>query len=134
MPKISFLLAWTVGCIMGTTLFPMQSLAQTNGDARKGAALFASHCAECHSMKDGKHKKGPSLFLTIGTKAGQQPGFSYSEAMKDSNLTWTAESLARYITNPKVALPGGKMKYDGMDAASERTDLIAYLAVQGKLP
>ena len=85
-------------------------------------------------MKEGKHKKGPSLFLTLGTKAGQQAGFAYSDAMKASNWTWNAETLARYLTNPKSALPGGKMKYDGLESAADRGDLMAYLAVQGKLP
>lgn len=115
-------------------LLPLMAWAETPGDAKKGSALFATHCAECHSMKEGKHKKGPSLFLTLGTKAGQQPGFAYSDAMKASGWTWNADLLNKYITNPKVALPGGKMKYDGLESAADRTDLIAYLAVQGKLP
>ena len=85
-------------------------------------------------MKEGKHKKGPSLFLTLGTRAGQQSGFAYSDAMKASNWTWNVETLSRYLANPKNALPAGKMKYDGLEAAADRADLMAYLAVQGKLP
>ena len=115
-------------------LLPVASWADVPGDAKKGAALFATHCAECHSMKEGKHKKGPSLFLTLGTKAGLQAGFAYSDAMKASNWTWNTELLSKYLTNPKAALPGGKMKYDGLESAADRSDLIAYLAAQGKLP
>lgn len=134
MKKNAFALS---GCWLGCLvlgLLPTWALAQSMGDARKGAALFATHCSECHSMKEGKHKKGPSLFLTLGTKAGQQPGFAYSDAMKASNITWNAETLSRYITNPKTALPGGKMKYDGLESAAERADVLAYLSAQGKLP
>jgi len=106
--------------------------AQPVGDAQKGASLFATHCAECHSMKEGKHKKGPALFSILGTKAGQQAGYAYSEAMKSSNVTWTAEALGRYVTSPKGFIPGGKMKYDGMENPGERADLLAYLSSQGK--
>lgn len=98
------------------------------GDIGKGAALFATHCAECHSMKEGKNKKGPSLFATLGTKAAQREGFAYSDSLRNSQLVWNAEALSRYIANPRTAVPGGKMKYDGLDSASERNDLIAYLA------
>lgn len=108
------------------------AVCQPLGDAQKGAAVFATHCAECHSMREGKHKKGPSLFQALGTKAGQQAGFAYSDAMKSSNLTWTVDSLSKYVTNPRVFLPGGKMKYDGLESSADRVDLLSYLATQGK--
>ena len=111
--------------------FMQQALAQS-GDVSKGSALFATHCAECHSMKEGKSKKGPSLFATFGSKAGQHEGFAYSDALKNSQLVWNAETLSRYLASPKTAVPGGKMKYDGLDNAKDRTDLMAYLANQGK--
>lgn len=97
------------------------------GDINHGAALFATHCAECHSMKEGKNKKGPSLFATFGAKAAQREGFAYSDALRNSQISWTADALSRYIANPRTAVPGGKMKYEGLASASERQDLIAYL-------
>lgn len=100
------------------------------GDVTKGAALFATHCSECHSMKEGKDKKGPTLFNIFGTKAAQREGFSYSDAMRAGQLTWNVETLSNYIANPKKTVPGGKMKYDGLDNAAERADLIAYLALK----
>lgn len=102
------------------------------GDLNKGAALFATHCAECHSMKEGKNKKGPSLFGIFGAKAAQREGFAYSDALKASPVVWNADALSRYLSDPRAAVPGGKMKYDGMASASERADLIAYLAASGK--
>lgn len=98
------------------------------GDIGKGSALFATHCAECHSMKEGKNKKGPSLFATFGAKAAQREGFAYSDALRNSQLVWTAETLSRYIANPRTTVAGGKMKYEGLESASERNALIAYLA------
>jgi cytochrome c len=101
-----------------------------SGDVAKGAALFATHCSECHSVKEGKNKKGPSLFNIFGTKAAQREGFSYSDAMRAGQLTWNVETLSNYIANPKKTVPGGKMKYDGLDNAAECADLIAYLALK----
>ena len=108
------------------------SASAQQGDLNKGAALFATHCAECHSMKEGKNKKGPSLFAIFGAKAAQREGFAYSDALRSSPLVWNADGLSRYLSDPKAAVPGGKMKYDGMASASERADLIAYLAASGK--
>ncbi|WP_028312811.1 c-type cytochrome [Derxia gummosa] len=98
------------------------------GDAKLGADLFSEHCAECHSLKEGRNKKGPSLFASVGRKAGQIGDFSYSDALKASGITWTPEQLDAYLKAPKQAVPGGKMKYDGMAEAKDRADLIAYLA------
>lgn len=97
-------------------------------DLKVGADAFAEHCSECHSLKEGKHKKGPSSFATLGRKAGTQEGFAYSDALKSSGIVWTAQTLDTYLTQPKKAVPGGKMKYDGLPDPAVRADLIAYLA------
>ncbi len=102
--------------------------AAQQGDAVKGSAVFATHCAECHSLKEGKDKKGPSLFHVFGAKAARREGFMYSDAMRASQFTWDADTLAKYVASPKKYLPGGKMKYDGLESESERADLIAFLA------
>ena len=102
--------------------------ARAAGDAKAGADVFATECAECHSLKEGKHKKGPSMFATLGRKAGQQADFDYSVALKASAIVWTPEQVDAYITAPKLAVPGGKMKYDGLASARARADLLAYLA------
>lgn len=101
------------------------------GDVRAGAALFATHCSECHSVREGKDKKGPSLYGVLGHKAAQREGFVYSEAMRASGITWTAEPLSAYLANPPKVVPSGKMKYDGVLSEAERRDLIAYLASNG---
>lgn len=118
--------------VLGLGLGALGSAWAQQGDITKGAALFATHCAECHSVKEGKDKKGPSLFGIFGAKAAQREGFAYSDAMRNGHLTWNAETLGSYIANPKKAVPGGKMKYDGLESATERADLIAYLAAQGR--
>ena len=93
-----------------------------------GADAFATECAECHSLKQGKNKKGPSLFAVVGRKAGSVEDFKYSSAMTSSGIVWAAEQIDSYITLPKKAVPGGIMKYDGLPDAKARADLIEYLA------
>lgn len=99
----------------------------TGDDAKAGEDVFATHCAECHSLKSGKQKKGPSVFGIVGRKAGLIAGFDYSDALKSSGLVWTSPALDAYITLPKKAVPGGRMKYDGLPDPKARADLIAFL-------
>lgn len=114
------------GALVAAMLLPLT--VQAAGDVKLGADVFAEQCAECHSLKDGKNKKGPSLFGSAGRKSAFVSDFAYSDAMKASGINWTPEQLDAYIALPKKAVPGGKMKYDGLPDAKARADLIAYLA------
>ncbi|MBS0349253.1 MAG: c-type cytochrome [Proteobacteria bacterium] len=97
-------------------------------DVEKGKDVFATECAECHSVREGKNKKGPSLFGVVGRKAATVADASYSDALKASGITWTPDKIDAYVTAPKKVVPGGKMKYDGLASAAERAELLAYLA------
>jgi cytochrome c len=99
-------------------------------DPGHGRDVFAEECAECHSVREGKNKKGPSLFAVVGRKAGTVADFNYSEAMKASGIAWSPERIDAYVAAPRKVVPGGKMKYDGLASAPDRADLIAYLASQ----
>ena len=103
------------------------TLASAAGSIKKGAAIYKRECAECHTMKDGTNKKGPSIFRLIGRKAGTIANYDYSSAIKDSGIVWSTEKLDLYIKNPNKVVPGGKMKYEGLSSAKSREDLIAYL-------
>ena len=101
-------------------------------DATAGGKVFATECGECHSVREGKDKKGPSLFGIVGAKAAQREGWVYSDALRGANITWTPDKLASYLENPKKLVPGGKMKYDGLPDAKQRDDLLAWLATAAK--
>ena len=98
------------------------------GDPMRGAGEFNQDCAVCHSIMEGRNKKGPSLFAVVGRKAGSIADFAYSDAMKQSGIEWTPDKLDAYITNPKEAVPGNKMFFNGISEAQEREDIIAYLS------
>jgi len=106
--------------------------AHAAGDAAKGGTVFNEECADCHSIKEGKNKKGPSLFGVVGRASGSNADFNYSAAMKASGLIWSPDRIDAYIHDPKAVVPGGKMKYDGLPEAQARADLIAYLAAKGQ--
>ncbi|TCJ18401.1 c-type cytochrome [Parasulfuritortus cantonensis] len=105
-----------------------QAPAFAAGDAGKGQGVFKEQCAECHSVEAGRNRKGPSLFGVLGRAPGSVADYEYSDAMKANAEAWSEARLNDYISHPRRVVPGGKMKYDGLDDAGDRADLIAYLA------
>jgi cytochrome c len=59
------------------------------------------------------------------------PNYNYSDANKESGLTWDEATLKEYLTNPKAKIPGTKMIFAGLPKESDRDDLVAYLAQFG---
>ena len=47
--------------------------------------------------------------------------------MKRSGISWTPETLDKFITDPQTMVPANRMPYAGMENAADRADLIAYL-------
>ena len=105
--------------------FSTSSLAA--GDVAAGKQV-AIRCEACHSFVDGKIKIGPSLFGVVGRKAGTVPNFSYSNALKNSGIVWTADKLDGFLGGPKTLVLGNHMGYRGVTKQDDRANLIAYLA------
>ena len=89
---------------------------------------FNRHCGGCHVLKDGAtHGVGPDLKGIVGSSAASAPGFSYSPAMRDSNIRWTPEALDRFIAAPHHVVPGTSMSASGLSNAELRAAIIRYL-------
>lgn len=99
-----------------------------SGSVSIGQQQFEHECAKCHRLQAGKNEKGPQLKRIYGAKAGLLTDYNYSDAMKHSQLTWTADNLDKLMTNPKQLVPNTKMKTDPLSDAQKRQDIIAYLA------
>ena len=89
-------------------------------------AAFAP-CKACHSVEPGKNGIGPSLAGIFGDRAAIVPGFEFSDAMKNSGLTWNQATLDRYLTDPRGVVPGTKMAFGGVKDAAQRQAIINYL-------
>jgi len=95
-------------------------------DVEAGKADFKK-CALCHTVEAGKNKIGPSLFGVVGRKSANLDNFDYSEAMKKFDQTWDAETLDKYLADPRAVVPNTKMIFPGIKDEKERQDVIAYL-------
>lgn len=99
-----------------------------DAEVQAGAAYFKKTCGLCHTAEAGKNKVGPSLFGVIGRKSGTAEGFNYSDAMKNANITWSAEMLEKYLPDPKALVPGNKMTFAGVKNPEDLKNVIAYLS------
>ena len=95
------------------------------GDAKAGEALYQDRCALCHLAEGGG--EGPTLRGVYGRPAAAVAGFTYTDALKASKLSWTGPNLDRFLADPAKAVPGTGMPISVPDA-KERADLIAYFA------
>ena len=111
--------------VLGTTLL-LIAAAFADGDPVRGESRFKD-CAACHKLDAGSNGVGPSLHGIFERKAGELTDFRYSPAMKRSGITWTPETLEKFISDPQAMVPANRMPYAGMADPSDRVDLIAYL-------
>ncbi|MBV5269768.1 MAG: cytochrome c family protein [Afipia sp.] len=96
-------------------------------DADAGKRVF-NKCLACHAIGPGATTKvGPELNGVIGRKAGSVAGYNYSDANKNSGITWTEEEFAAYIRNPQGVIKGTKMTFAGLKNDKEIADLTAFL-------
>ena len=96
-------------------------------DAAAGKTSF-NKCLACHAVGEGaKNKVGPVLNGLDGRKSGTVEGYSYTEANKNSGITWSKEQFLDYIKDPKAKIPGTKMIFAGIKKDNEAADLWAFL-------
>jgi cytochrome c len=102
--------------------------AHADGDADAGKKVFRK-CQACHTAGAGEpHKVGPNLHGVVGRAAGTADGYTrYSDALKESGVTWDEASLTKYLHNPKEFIPGNQMAFPGLRKDADVENAIAYL-------
>jgi len=99
-------------------------LATAEADAVRGEQLFGERCAACHAIDT--NRTGPMLGGLVGRKAGSAPGYKYSPALSDADLTWSPDNLDRWLADPRKFIPDARMPVRVLEASARR-DIIAYL-------
>ena len=112
--------------LMSTGVHAETPPAMPAGDATRGQGLYQA-CSGCHSIDD--NDVGPRHRGVVGRKAGSLPDYTYSQALRNAQFTWDAETLNRWLISPQAVVPGTKMFFSLQDAQM-RADIIAYLAQQ----
>jgi len=101
-------------------------------DVAAGKTSFVK-CMACHAIGEGaKNKVGPELNGLNGRTSGTAPNYSYSDANKNSGITWSEAEFKDYIKDPKAKIPGTKMIFAGIKNEKEVNDLWAFLAQYDK--
>src|SRR5215813_8433163 len=110
-----------ITCLVGTSSALAQDAAAGENSLKK--------CLPCHSIGEGaKNKVGPELNGLDGRKSGSAPDYSYSDANKNSGITWSEAVFKEYIKDPKAKVPGTKMIFPGIKNEKEINDLWAYVS------
>jgi cytochrome c len=101
------------------------SLAQ---DVAAGETSFKK-CMPCHDIgEDAKTKVGPELNGLDGRKSGTAPDFNYSDANKNSGITWSEATFKEYIKDPRAKIQGTKMIFPGIKNEKEVDNLWAFVS------
>ena len=97
-------------------------------DLAAGKSSF-NKCLACHAIGEGaKNKVGPELNGLDGRHSGTAEGYSYSDANKNSGITWSEAQFKEYIKDPKAKIPGTKMAFAGIKSENEINNLWAYVS------
>jgi cytochrome c len=107
---------------------PAPVAAQPETDHGRGAELFRA-CVACHTVTpDGGHRAGPTLYRLFGRRAGSQPGYPYSETLRESHVVWNEATVDRlFQLGPDEFVPGSKMPLQRMPDDDDRAELVDYL-------
>jgi cytochrome c len=93
-------------------------------DTARGKELFEKRCSGCHSPD--RDMEGPHLGGVYGRRSGTIPDFPYSDALKKAQITWNADTLDRWLTDPEQLVPNTDMAFR-VQKADERNEIIQYL-------
>lgn len=102
---------------------------QLTDDMDPGERQFARKCSVCHTLTpDDANRAGPTLYGVFGRRVGTLPDYPYSDALKNSDIIWTEETISRLFDHgPDIVLPGTKMPVQRLKDPGELAALVAFL-------
>jgi cytochrome c len=116
----------------GVVMFEVLGLVPALPQDLNGRRLFEATCTPCHNFDEDAapdiYGQTLNLYGVIGRKAASTANFEYSDAMKATNRTWDAQSVASFITAPRKFVPGTRMELPGVPDADVRRAIIEFLS------
>jgi cytochrome c len=108
---------------------------QVTSEDDLGTRQFARRCSVCHTVApDGSNRAGPSLYRIYGRRAGTRPGYIYSQALRNSDIIRTKETIGRLFNEgPAKFTPGSKMPLQRIQSKQERDALLNFLKEAGMI-
>ena len=98
------------------------------GAGRRRRRKVYAVCRPCHQVGEtAKNGVGPILNGLFGRKSGTIEGYTYTDANKNSGITWDEATFSEYIKDPRAKIPGTKMVYAGLKDEQRVKDIIAFL-------
>ena len=117
-----------IHALSAAAVLALTSSAFAAGDPDAGAKVF-NKCKACHQIGPGaKNVVGPELNGLSGRKTGSVEGYNYSDANKNSGITWDEATFLEYISGPQKKIPCTKMTFAGIPDETDRNNLWAYIA------
>jgi len=115
----------------GVVFAAMAGQAIAAGDPAAGEKVF-NKCKACHQVGEtAKNAVAPELNGIAGRKAATVEGYTYSDALKGSGITWDEAVFKEFVKNPKAKIAGTKMVFPGLPKEQEQDDVWAYLSQFG---
>ena len=98
-------------------------------DDHPGARVFRA-CQVCHAITpESGHRAGPTLHGVMGRRIATVPGYGYSQALRQMDIIWSAETIARlFEIGPAAMTPGAKMPEQRITDPADRKALVDWLA------
>jgi cytochrome c len=95
----------------------------------RGAAVFRA-CRACHGLTAAdSNRAGPTLHGIFNRRIASEPSYEYSPALKQLDIIWTPETVARlFEVGPALYTPGTKMPEQKITNPADRAALVEWLA------
>jgi len=105
---------------------PEDPLAAYAGDP--GAEVFRA-CVACHTLSANEgNRAGPTLAGIFGRRIATLPGYNFSPALKQLDIVWTPETVAKlFEIGPATYTPGTKMPEQTLGSLADREALVKFL-------
>ena len=114
-------LAITAAVVAGSIL---STAGQAQVTEKHSQELFEKRCGGCHALD--RDKEGPRLGGVYGRAAASVASFQYSTALQQSKITWTSQTLDKWLTDPEKLAPDNDMAFH-VESPGERLEIISYL-------